>query len=263
MRNSGAIAVIEGAGDHCCEYMTGGVVVVLGYTGRNFAAGMSGGIAYVLDEDGTFETRCNLAMVELEPVPQEEDVAEQEFGYDLESHGRVDVMADMTTKDAERLQHADRRSRALYRLQARRRDPGRLAALSPAVQESDAGRISAARSPRWQRRRPPRCRPRSKYGQGHRLSRIRAARSQIRTGRGAHQALARIRAAAARAGAARAGRALHGLRRALLPRHYPTSPARPPAARSTTRFRTGTTWSIAAIGTRPRATCIRPTISRK
>ena len=52
VRNSGAIAVVEGAGDHCCEYMTGGIVVVLGKTGRNFAAGMSGGIAYVLDEDG-------------------------------------------------------------------------------------------------------------------------------------------------------------------------------------------------------------------
>ncbi len=105
VRNSGAIAVIEGAGDHCCEYMTGGVVVVLGYTGRNFAAGMSGGIAYVLDEDGTFKTRCNMAMVELEPVPQEEDVAEKEFGHynDLESHGRVDVMADLSVKDAERL----------------------------------------------------------------------------------------------------------------------------------------------------------------
>jgi len=65
VRNSGAIAVVEGAGDHCCEYMTGGVVVVLGRTGRNFAAGMSGGIAYVLDEDSSFATRCNLSMVEL------------------------------------------------------------------------------------------------------------------------------------------------------------------------------------------------------
>ena len=55
VRNSGATVVVEGAGDHCCEYMTGGIVVVLGQTGRNFAAGMSGGIAYVLDEDGTFE----------------------------------------------------------------------------------------------------------------------------------------------------------------------------------------------------------------
>jgi glutamate synthase (NADPH) large chain len=105
VRNSGAIAVIEGAGDHCCEYMTGGVVVVLGVTGRNFAAGMSGGVAYVLDEDASFKSRCNLAMVELEPVPEEEQVTEQEFGHynDLESHGRVDVMADLTTKDAERL----------------------------------------------------------------------------------------------------------------------------------------------------------------
>ena len=105
VRNSGAIAVIEGAGDHCCEYMTGGVVVVLGNTGRNFAAGMSGGIAYVLDEDETFKSRCNMAMVELEPVPAEELVSEQEFGHynDLETHGRVDVMDDLTTKDAERL----------------------------------------------------------------------------------------------------------------------------------------------------------------
>jgi glutamate synthase (NADPH/NADH) large chain len=103
VRNSGAVAVIEGAGDHCCEYMTGGVVVVLGTTGRNFAAGMSGGIAYVIDEDNTFKSRCNMAMVELEPVPQEEEIAEKEYGIDLESHGRVDVMSDLTTKDAERL----------------------------------------------------------------------------------------------------------------------------------------------------------------
>jgi glutamate synthase (NADPH/NADH) large chain len=68
VRNSGAVAVVEGAGDHCCEYMTGGVVVVLGPTGRNFAAGMSGGIAYVLDSEGDFESRCNMAMVDLEEV---------------------------------------------------------------------------------------------------------------------------------------------------------------------------------------------------
>ena len=105
VRNSGAAAVVEGAGDHCCEYMTGGVVVVLGRTGRNFAAGMSGGVAYVLDEDGSFASRCNLAMVELEPVLEEETVAEREFGHynDLESHGRVDVMSDLTRLDAERL----------------------------------------------------------------------------------------------------------------------------------------------------------------
>ena len=59
VRNSGATVVVEGVGDHGCEYMTGGRVIVLGRTGRNFAAGMSGGIAYVLDADGTFERRCN------------------------------------------------------------------------------------------------------------------------------------------------------------------------------------------------------------
>ena len=68
VRNSGAAAVVEGTGDHCCEYMTGGTVVVLGNTGRNFAAGMSGGVAYVYDPDGSFEKRCNTAMVALEPV---------------------------------------------------------------------------------------------------------------------------------------------------------------------------------------------------
>jgi glutamate synthase (NADPH/NADH) large chain len=66
VRNSGAIAVVEGTGDHGCEYMTGGVVAVLGKTGRNFAAGMSGGVAYVYDEAGDFEARCNLAQVKLE-----------------------------------------------------------------------------------------------------------------------------------------------------------------------------------------------------
>ena len=68
VRNSGASAVVEGVGDHGCEYMTGGTVVVLGMTGRNFAAGMSGGIAYVLDEDGSFNSRCNQAQVALEKV---------------------------------------------------------------------------------------------------------------------------------------------------------------------------------------------------
>jgi len=68
VRNSGAVAVVEGAGDHCCEYMTGGAVVVLGQTGRNFAAGMSGGVAYVYDADGRFAERCNKAMVALEAV---------------------------------------------------------------------------------------------------------------------------------------------------------------------------------------------------
>ncbi|HJT63027.1 MAG TPA: glutamate synthase-related protein [Burkholderiales bacterium] len=73
VRNSGARAVVEGVGDHGCEYMTGGTVVVLGATGRNFAAGMSGGLAYVLDVDGEFARRCNAAMVDLEPLADSED----------------------------------------------------------------------------------------------------------------------------------------------------------------------------------------------
>ncbi len=76
VRNSGARAVVEGAGDHCCEYMTGGRVVVLGTTGRNFAAGMSGGIAYVLDERGNFDYYCNKGLVELGPVEDRADVSE-------------------------------------------------------------------------------------------------------------------------------------------------------------------------------------------
>jgi glutamate synthase (NADPH/NADH) large chain len=105
VRNSGAIAVVEGVGDHGCEYMTGGIVVVLGESGRNFAAGMSGGIAYVLDERGDFEQRCNLAMVELEPIPAEDAALEQldHQGGDLETHGLVEIDRDMAHYDALRL----------------------------------------------------------------------------------------------------------------------------------------------------------------
>ncbi|MBA3591902.1 MAG: glutamate synthase subunit alpha, partial [Methylibium sp.] len=79
VRLSGATTVVEGTGDHGCEYMTGGTVVVLGKTGRNFAAGMSGGIAYVYDEDGTFVQRCNTAMVALDKVlPADEQRASQD-----------------------------------------------------------------------------------------------------------------------------------------------------------------------------------------
>ena len=76
VRNSGANAVVEGTGDHCCEYMTGGRTVVLGATGRNFAAGMSGGIAYVLDLNGDFEYYCNKGLVELGPVEDKADITE-------------------------------------------------------------------------------------------------------------------------------------------------------------------------------------------
>jgi len=74
VRNSGALAVVEGVGDHACEYMTGGRVVVIGAAGRNFAAGMSGGLAYVLDQDGDFRRRCNMGMVDVEPVVDTEDI---------------------------------------------------------------------------------------------------------------------------------------------------------------------------------------------
>jgi glutamate synthase (NADPH) large chain len=83
VRLSGATAVVEGTGDHGCEYMTGGTVVVLGKTGRNFAAGMSGGIAYVYDEDGLFASRCNTAMVSLERVGT---AAEQKSGGKTRLH---------------------------------------------------------------------------------------------------------------------------------------------------------------------------------
>jgi len=96
VRNSGAAAVVEGVGDHGCEYMTGGVVVVLGATGRNFAAGMSGGIAYVLDEDGTFEKNCNMAMCGLESV-KPEPVGQTEDG------GLRALLANHLEQDAPRL----------------------------------------------------------------------------------------------------------------------------------------------------------------
>jgi len=89
VRLSGATAVVEGTGDHGCEYMTGGTVVVLGKTGRNFAAGMSGGIAYIYDEDGKFASRCNTAMVSLEKVLS---VAEQQLNINEKHwhHGLAD-----------------------------------------------------------------------------------------------------------------------------------------------------------------------------
>ncbi len=87
VRNSGANAVVEGIGDHGCEYMTGGTVVILGPTGRNFAAGMSGGVAYVLDEAGDFAVRCNKEMVSLDPLSALEDVAE--VRRLIENHARL------------------------------------------------------------------------------------------------------------------------------------------------------------------------------
>ncbi len=104
VRNSGAIAVVEGTGDHGCEYMTGGVVVVLGKTGRNFAAGMSGGVAYVYDPDAAFMDLCNPSMVDLLPISRERD---EEDGAGRPQQRAVSVddfgMGDMLRHDAERL----------------------------------------------------------------------------------------------------------------------------------------------------------------
>ena len=104
VRLSGATAVVEGTGDHGCEYMTGGIVVVLGKTGRNFAAGMSGGVAYVYDVDGTFAQLVNGAMVDLLPVSAERDEDDgigrpQQRGVDVNDFG----MGDMLRHDDERL----------------------------------------------------------------------------------------------------------------------------------------------------------------
>jgi glutamate synthase (NADPH/NADH) large chain len=102
VRNSGAVTVAEGCGDHGCEYMTGGVVVVLGATGRNFAAGMSGGIAYVYDINGDFRDMCNKSIVDLEaigPADASEDDRPKQRAPSAFDNG----MGDMLRFDAERL----------------------------------------------------------------------------------------------------------------------------------------------------------------
>jgi glutamate synthase (ferredoxin) len=129
VRNSGVDAVVEGVGDHGCEYMTGGRVVVLGRTGRNFAAGMSGGVAYVLDEDGRFETRCNQQMVSLGKV---DDEAERQIVRRLvERHAELTGSAlarrvlEAWQRSAERLVRVlPNDYRRMLEAQARMRDKG-------------------------------------------------------------------------------------------------------------------------------------------
>jgi glutamate synthase domain-containing protein 3 len=127
VRNSGVRAVVEGVGDHGCEYMTGGRVVVLGKTGRNFAAGMSGGIAYVLDTTGAFGKRLNAGMVDLDPLSDEDwrtvrEMIERHIQYtnsayaarilsDLEAQPFVKVMP----RDYKRVLHAEAKARAEQR----------------------------------------------------------------------------------------------------------------------------------------------------
>ncbi len=90
IRNSGILAVVEGVGDHGCEYMTGGRVVIIGRTGRNFAAGMSGGIAYVYDEDKKFKSRCNMGMVEFDALDDDDKFAVRAL---LKNHVRYTASA--------------------------------------------------------------------------------------------------------------------------------------------------------------------------
>ena len=157
VRNSGAVAVVEGMGDHGCEYMTGGIVLVIGETGRNFAAGMSGGIAYVLDEAGDFARRCNLAMVDLAPVPAEEETIERlhHHGGDLEHHGLVDVTADMDRHDAERIFELLGRHWQYTGSLPRPHDPRPLGRLSAQVHEGHARRVPPRAAWSWSASRKP------------------------------------------------------------------------------------------------------------
>ena len=121
VRNSGATAVVEGTGDHGCEYMTGGTVVVLGETGRNFAAGMSGGVAYVYDPDGTFASKCNKSMVALDPVLQHGRTG---------THGRQGALWHTGDDRRSAAQGPDRASLPVHRFAARQgaaRELGRVA----------------------------------------------------------------------------------------------------------------------------------------
>ena len=143
VRNSGAVAVVEGAGDHCCEYMTGGIVVVLGKTGRNFAAGMSGGIAYVLDETGDFDKLCNMAMVELEPVVSEEMINENTYHHSRRPRSawpgrRIPEPARFRRRAAAHPDHAPRQAGGLG---AGRRHPRQLEDVAAEIPQGDAGGV--------------------------------------------------------------------------------------------------------------------------
>ncbi len=156
VRNSGAVAVVEGAGDHCCEYMTGGIVVVLGKTGRNFAAGMSGGVAYVLDETGDFQKLCNMAMVELEPVLSEEMINENAYHSLGRSRGpwqgrRVREPARVRCRAAA---HPDHPPRQADGIEARRRYSRELEGVAAEIPQGDAGGVPPrAEGTEGQRRR--------------------------------------------------------------------------------------------------------------
>ena len=258
VRNSGAIAVVEGTGDHGCEYMTGGVVVVLGQTGRNFAAGMSGGIAYVLDEDGTFEKRCNMAMVELEPVAAEEEISDKRLRPCRRPRDRTAAStssADMTRYDAERLHILIARHARFTGSKRAARDPRRTGTtylpkfrkVMPVEYRRALAELKALEAAEAAESRLACV---SVNGQDHRLSRVRTRRPRLRAGRGArfsnyNEFVLPLPEKDTREQAARCMNCgvpyCHGTN---------TITGSRPAARSTTRSRTGTTSSIAATGKR-------------
>ena len=203
VRNSGAVAVVEGVGDHGCEYMTGGTVVVIGRTGRNFAAGMSGGVAYVLDEHQLFDTLCNLDMVDLESIYQEED---QRMLRDLirrHTSGPAARRPSGFWTTGRRCRASSSRScrstiaRRWNGCGSARRSRGEQ---TPATEEVFPGaRLEGSDGSEWSRRMG--CTGRTtevRDGQSHRLSAISAGGGRAPADRGAHPGLARDRPAAGR-----------------------------------------------------------------
>ena len=206
VRNSGAHAVVEGVGDHGCEYMTGGRVVVLGRTGRNFAAGMSGGIAYVLDEDGGFRGRCNDELVGFEPVEGED----------------ADELQALVEEHAERTGSA-----VAARLLAEWESA--LASFVKVIPHDykralgDLGRRAEGRQPDLDRQRLPdhRVGGGGVDGQARRLPQVPAGRAARARPRRAGRRLPRVHGHGRAAGAPGAGRPLHGVRRPVLSQRLP------------------------------------------
>ena len=217
VRNSGAWAVVEGVGDHGCEYMTGGRVVVLGPTGRNFAAGMSGGVAYVLDEDGTFAERCNMGMVGFEELAEADAI---ELRAMIEEHQRRtdSPVAARVLAEWEQLLGGGAFVKVMphdYKRVLR----------ELAEAEEALGRSGAAGQRRPSRPRPAAATRSARTGRlmgklGGFLQIERHGIPQRDPRERAHDYHEFLLTRPVR-GAARAGRALHGLRRALLPQRLP------------------------------------------
>ena len=219
VRNSGAHAVVEGVGDHGCEYMTGGRVIVLGRTGRNFAAGMSGGIAYVLDTDGSFALNCNIDMVDLERLDQPDEVAlvRELIARHVELTGSAIGQRVLDAWAITQRQFVTVMPRDFKRVKA-----------------AEAKARSESREPAfsdWSRSKRSRFRPvscRDVHGQTHRLHRTRARQAAGAPGHRARRRLSPRLLRLPGGGADAAGVALHGLRHPVL---SPGLPARQPDSR--------------------------------